>query len=221
VNISDWANFAGVFIFAATGALAASRRQLDIIGFIFLANITGIGGGTIRDLILGDAPVFWVKEPVYLLAATSAAILVYFTAHRVESRYRVLLWCDAMGMSAYSVMGAAKGLALGFSPWVALVTGIFTATLGGILRDMVAGEPSVLMRREIYVSAALAGACVYVVLENTTALNPIISAVIASAIAFLIRGGALAFGWNLPVYKSRPGRTEAELKRDQIVRDKD
>ncbi len=221
MNISDWANFAGVFIFAATGALAASRRQLDIIGFIFLANITGIGGGTIRDLILGDAPVFWVKEPVYLLAATSAAILVYFTAHRVESRYRVLLWCDAMGMSAYSVMGAAKGLALGFSPWVALVTGIFTATLGGILRDMVAGEPSVLMRREIYVSAALAGACVYVVLENTTALNPIISAVIASAIAFLIRGGALAFGWNLPVYKSRPGRTEAELKRDQIVRDKD
>lgn len=221
MNISDWANFAGVFIFAATGALAASRRQLDIIGFIFLANITGIGGGTIRDLILGDAPVFWVKEPVYLLAATSAAILVYFTAHRVESRYRVLLWCDAIGMSAYSVMGAAKGLALGFSPWVALVTGIFTATLGGILRDMVAGEPSVLMRREIYVSAALAGACVYVVLESTTALNPIISAVIASAIAFLIRGGALAFGWNLPVYKSRPGRTEAELKRDQIVRDKD
>lgn len=221
MNISDWANFAGVFIFAATGALAASRRQLDIIGFIFLANITGIGGGTIRDLILGDAPVFWVKEPVYLLAATSAAVLVYFTAHRVESRYRVLLWCDAIGMSAYSVMGAAKGLALGFSPWVALVTGIFTATLGGILRDMVAGEPSVLMRREIYVSAALAGACVYVVLESTTALNPIVSAVIASAIAFLIRGGALAFGWNLPVYKSRPGRTEAELKRDQIVRDKD
>ncbi|MGU3399019.1 trimeric intracellular cation channel family protein [Brucellaceae bacterium D45D] len=221
MNISDWANFAGVFIFAATGALAASRRQLDIIGFIFLANITGIGGGTIRDLILGDAPVFWVKEPAYLLAATSAAILVYFTAHRVESRYRVLLWCDAIGMSAYSVMGAAKGLALGFSPWVALVTGIFTATLGGILRDMVAGEPSVLMRREIYVSAALAGACVYVVLESATALNPFVSAVIASAIAFLIRGGALAFGWNLPVYKSRPGRTEAELKRDQIVRDKD
>ncbi|WP_343313372.1 trimeric intracellular cation channel family protein [Brucella sp. BE17] len=221
MNISDWANFAGVFIFAATGALAASRRQLDIIGFVFLANITGIGGGTIRDLILGDAPVFWVKEPAYLLAATSAAILVYFTAHRVESRYRVLLWCDAIGMSAYSVMGAAKGLALGFSPWVALVTGIFTATLGGILRDMVAGEPSVLMRREIYVSAALAGACVYVVLESTTTINPIISAVSAGSIAFLVRGGALAFGWNLPVYKSRPGRTEAELKRDQIVRDND
>ncbi len=221
MNISEFANFAGVFIFAATGALAASRRQLDIIGFIFLANVTGIGGGTMRDLILGDVPVFWVKEPIYLLAATSAAVLVYFTAHRVESRYRLLLWCDAIGMSAYTVMGAAKGLALGFSPWVAIVTGIFTATLGGILRDMVAGEPSVLMRREIYVSAALAGACAYVVMDGSGMIDPIFSAMIAAAIAFIIRGGALFFGWNLPVYKSRPGRTEAELKRDQILRDKD
>ncbi|MBO1024971.1 MULTISPECIES: trimeric intracellular cation channel family protein [Brucella] len=216
MTIFDFANFAGVFVFAATGALAASRRQLDIIGFIFLANVTGIGGGTMRDLVLGS-PVFWVVEPFYLLAGTSAAIIVYFTAHLVESRYRLLLWFDAIGLSAYTVVGAAKGLALGFGPSVAIVTGIFTATLGGILRDMVAGEPSVLMRREIYVSAALAGACLYVVLERL-GIDPIFAALAAALTAFIVRGGALYFGWNLPVYKSRPGRTEEELKRDRIVR---
>ncbi len=216
MTIFDFANFAGVFVFAATGALAASRRQLDIIGFIFLANVTGIGGGTMRDLVLG-VPVFWVVEPFYLLAGTSAAIIVYFTAHLVESRYRLLLWFDAIGLSAYTVVGAAKGLALGFGPSVAIVTGIFTATLGGILRDMVAGEPSVLMRREIYVSAALAGACLYVLLERL-GIDPIFAALAAALTAFIVRGGALYFGWNLPVYKSRPGRTEEELKRDRIVR---
>ncbi|MBB5700196.1 putative membrane protein YeiH [Ochrobactrum daejeonense] len=216
MTLPDFLNFAGVFVFAATGALAASRRQLDIIGFLFLANITGIGGGTLRDLVLG-APVFWVVEPAYLLAGTLAAIFVYFTAHRVESRYRVLLWLDAVGMAAYTVLGAAKGLALGFGPSVAIVTGIFTATLGGILRDMVAGEPSVLMRREIYVTASLAGACLYVLLARLR-IEPEFCAAAAALAAFVIRGGALYFGWNLPVYKSRPGRTAEELQRDRIIR---
>ncbi|EEQ94851.1 Hypothetical protein, conserved [Brucella intermedia LMG 3301] len=216
MTIPEFLNFAGVFVFAATGALAASRRQLDIIGFLFLANITGIGGGTFRDLVLG-APVFWVVEPAYLLAGTLAAIVVYFTAHMVESRYRVLLWLDAIGMAAYTVLGAAKGLGLGFGPSVAIVTGISTATLGGILRDMVAGEPSVLMRREIYVTASLAGACLYVLLAWLH-VEPAICAVAAALTAFVIRGGALYFGWTLPVYKSRPGRTEEELQRDRIIR---
>jgi uncharacterized membrane protein YeiH len=216
VTVVQFLNFAGVFVFAATGALAASRRQLDIVGFIFLANITGIGGGTLRDLIL-STPVFWVQEPIYLLAGTLAAFAVYFTAHMVESRYRVLLWLDAIGMSAYTVMGAAKGLALGVSAPVAIVTGIFTATLGGILRDMVAGEPSVFMRREIYITAALAGACLYVGLARL-GVDPFFSAVVAALTSFTVRGGALYFGWNLPVYKSRPGRTEEELQRDRIIR---
>lgn len=221
MTMMELANFTGVFVFAATGALAASRRQLDMMGFIFLANVTGLGGGTLRDLVLGDSPVFWVKEPSYLLASTLAAVLVYFTAHLVESRYRALLWLDAIGMAAYTVMGAAKGLALGFGPAVAIVTGIFTATLGGILRDMVAGEPSVLMRREIYVTASLAGACLYAALERFGA-DPLLAAIAAATTAFAVRGGALAFGWTLPVYKSRPGRTEDELRRDRIVRpDKD
>lgn len=128
-------DYAGVAVFAATGALAASRKQLDIIGYIFLASVTGIGGGTLRDVILGATPVFWVTNPVYLLVCGCMGLLVFFSAHMMESRYKFLVWLDAIGLSAYSVMGAAKGLAATGSPIVALVTGMLTATFGGILRD--------------------------------------------------------------------------------------
>lgn len=208
-------NYAGVFVFAATGALAASRRQLDIIAFIFLAAVTGIGGGTLRDLILG-VPVFWVEDPGNLLVCMAAAFIVYFSANLLESRYRLLLWLDAMGLAAYSVLGAAKGLALGFDSTIAVVTGILTATFGGILRDIVSGEPSVLMRREIYVTAALAGSSAYTLLYKLS-VAPEIAAVAAALAAFAVRGGALYFGWILPNYH-RPGRTDEELKRDGYIR---
>lgn len=214
----DFLDYAGVFVFAATGALAASRCRLDIIGFIFLANMTAVGGGTVRDLVLGNTPVNWVREPLYLLIGTCAAALVYFTAHRVESRYRILLWLDAVGMAMFSVMGAEKALQLGFNAWVAIVSGVFTATLGGVMRDIMSGQPSVLMRREIYISAALAGACTFVALEIMN-VPTTVSVLSGTAIAFLIRGGALQYGWMLPAHKARRGRTEEELKRDGIVRD--
>ena len=109
--------------------------------------------------MLGELPVFWVVNPAYLLVCGVVAVIVFFTAPLVESRYRLLLWFDALGLSAYCVMGAAKGLAVAASPLVAIVTGIMTATFGGILRDLLAGEPSVLLRPEIYVTAALGGLC--------------------------------------------------------------
>jgi uncharacterized membrane protein YeiH len=210
-------NYAGIFVFAATGALAASRRQLDIIAFIFLAAVTGIGGGTLRDLILG-VPVFWVKDPGNLLVCAGAAVLVYFSANLLESRYRVLLWLDAIGLAAYSVIGAAKSLALGFDWSIAVVTGIMTATFGGILRDIISGEPSVLMRREIYVTAALAGSVAYIIL-HALSFELELSAIAAALAAFVVRGGALYFGWALPTYH-KPGRTPEELKREGYIRSK-
>lgn len=217
VSLEQWFNYAGVFVFAATGALVASRRQLDIVAFLFLSSITGIGGGTMRDLILGSTPVFWVMDAGYLIACSAAAVCVYFTAHLFESRYRALLWLDAIGLSAYCVMGAEKSLALGFGPTAAVVTGVLTATFGGILRDLIAGEPSVLMRKEIYVTAALAGSVAYTGMEASGHIPKVASAITAAGIAFIIRGGALQFGWSMPTYRSRPGRTEAELKRDGII----
>lgn len=207
-------NYAGIFVFAATGALAASRRQLDIIAFVFLAAVTGIGGGTLRDLILG-VPVFWVQDPRSILVCAAAAILVYFTANMLESRYRMLLWLDAVGLAAYTVMGAAKSLALGFDSTIAVVTGVMTATFGGILRDIISGEPSVVMRREIYVTAALAGSLVYILLHGLAA-GLEISALTAALTAFAVRGGALYFGWCLPTYH-KPGRTTEELEREGFL----
>lgn len=203
-------DYAGVAVFAATGALAASRKQLDIIGFVFLAAVTGIGGGTLRDVVLGQTPVFWVFNPGYLLVTAAVAVIVFFTAHLVESRYRLLLWLDAIGLAAYSVMGAAKGLAATASPTVAIVTGMMTATFGGILRDLLTGEPSVLLRPEIYVSAALAGAAVFTLAGEFGAPDTL-AAPLAFVAAFAVRGGALRFGWTFPTYRSRPGRRPEDL----------
>lgn len=198
-------DYAGVAVFAATGALSASRKQLDIIGYVFLASMTGIGGGTLRDVILGATPVFWVTNPVYLLVCTAVGLAVFFSAHMVESRYRLLVWLDAIGLSAYCVMGAAKGLAATGSPTVAIVTGMLTATFGGILRDLLAGEPSVLLRPEIYVTAALVGAGAF---TGATALGAplIVASALGVTSAFLVRGGALRYGWTLPTGKAGPGR---------------
>jgi len=202
-------DFAGVAVFAATGALAASRKQLDIIGFLFFAGVTGTGGGTLRDLVLG-APVFWVLNPGYLVVCAVVAVVVYFSAHLVESRYKLLLWLDAIGLSAYCVMGAAKGLAATGSPTVAVVTGTMTGTFGGILRDLVAGEPSVLLRPEIYITAALTGAAVFT-LADLAGVPATAGAAIACAAAFAVRGGALRFGWTFPRYKPRPGSDPEDI----------
>lgn len=203
-------DYSGVAVFAATGALAASRKQLDVIGFGFLAAVTGIGGGTFRDLILGDTPVFWVGKPAYLLVCVAVAAIVYFTAHLVESRYRLLIWLDAVGLSAFAVMGAAKGLALTGSPIVAIVTGLMTATFGGILRDLLSGEPSVLMRPEIYVSAALAGAGVFVA-ASIIGAPVLLGSTLGVVSAFAVRGGAIRYGWAFSPYKPRPGRPPEDV----------
>src|SRR5690606_30407988 len=158
MNAIQYFDYAGVAVFAATGALAASRKELDLIGFLFFAAVTGLGGGTLRDVILGRTPVFWVLDPTYILVAVVTGALVYWTAHRVNWRYRLLVWLDAVGLAAYSVLGAAKGIDASGSATIAIVAGTFTATCGGILRDLLANEPSVLLRSEIYITAALAGA---------------------------------------------------------------
>jgi uncharacterized membrane protein YeiH len=197
-------DYAGVAVFAATGALSASRKELDIIGFLFLAAVTGIGGGTLRDLIL-DVPVFWVVEPAFLLVCASIAAVVFLGAPLLESRYKLLLWLDAVGLAVYAVFGAYKGLAVTGSATIALVMGMLTGTAGGIIRDVLVREPSVLMRREIYVTAALIGATVFVLIE-ALGLPGSLAAGLGFVSAFVVRGGALAFGWSLPSYRSRPGR---------------
>ncbi len=202
-------DYLGIAVFAATGALAASRKQLDIVAFIFFAAVTATGGGTLRDLLLG-IPVFWMRNPAYLAIPVVVAGLVYFTAHLVESRYRALLWADAIGLSAYAVVGAAKTLGAGAGAADALALGVLTATLGGIIRDVLAGEPSVILRRELYITCAFAGALAFVILASAGA--PFwTGATLGFLVAFGVRSGALLWGWALPVYRGRPGRDSSGL----------
>ena len=210
MGFADILNYAGIAVFAATGALSASRKQMDIIGFLFLAVVTAVGGGTFRDLILGNLPVFWVVNPIYIMVCAGVAVLLFFTAHLLESRYVWLLWLDAIGLAAYCVIGAQKGLETSGSPTVAIVTGVLTAAFGGILRDLLTGEPSVLLRPEIYVTAALAGAGAYTALVQLD-LSYALSAGFGALVAFFIRGGALKFGWRLTGYRQRPGRHPDEI----------
>lgn len=204
MNIVIFLDLVGVTLFAVTGALVASRKQLDIIGFIFLAVVTGTGGGTVRDLVLG-VPVFWVEQPLFILLCALGAIGTFFTAHLLESRYLWLLWLDAVALAAYAVFGAYKGLLITGSPIIAVMMGVLTGGLGGVFRDLLASEPSVLMRKDIYLVAAMVGGLVYVGAE-AFGVDQYVAAGLGFLMVFLTRSGALAYGWSMPAYRSRPGR---------------
>jgi len=194
-------DYLGVAVFAVTGGIMASRKQLDFIAFLFFATLTGIGGGTLRDLLLG-VPVFWVENEAYLLVCLVISILVWFFADWIETLNKPLRWADAVGIAAYSVMGAAKALSVGDTVLVAVLMGVATATFGGVLRDTIAREPSSIVKSEIYVSAAFAGAGSYVLLVQL-GLPQIACALVAGSVALVLRGGAILRGWTLPGYRGR------------------
>jgi uncharacterized membrane protein YeiH len=190
-------DYAGVATFAASGALMAAEKRQDVLTFIFFAAITGVGGGTLRDLLIG-ARVFWVADPGYVLVCTSVAILIWLTRGRGVPG-QTLLWLDAAGLCVYAVVGAAKALSLGVSPPVCVVMGVLTATFGGIIRDVLAHEPSILLRREIYISAALTSAVVFVVLR-VIGVDWILASAAGVGLGFAVRAGAIVWGWSLPAF---------------------
>ncbi|MEQ8665190.1 MAG: trimeric intracellular cation channel family protein [Rhodospirillales bacterium] len=194
----------GVAVFAVSGALVASRKELDLIGFGLMATLAGVGGGTLRDLLLGRA-VFWIDTPAFVAVTLGVALAVYFTAHILQRRWVMILWVDAVGLAAYAVLGAHLALTSGASPLVAVLMGIMTATFGGLLRDIVAQEQPLILRREVYATCALAGAVVYVGLQ-AAGVALIAAAALGFAAGFALRALGIALGWSLPTYKARPGR---------------
>jgi uncharacterized membrane protein YeiH len=197
-------DYAAVAVFGASGALAAARRKHDIVTFGFFAAVTGVGGGTLRDLLI-DAPVFWIARPQYILVCLGAALAVWVFGWG-RTRERFLLWSDAVGMAAYSVVGALKAMALGVPAFSAVLMGVLTATFGGIIRDVLAEEPSVLLRRELYITAALAGASLFALLV-TFGVAGIPAGIAGFVAAFGVRAGGLLFHWRLPAF---PGRGPPE-----------
>jgi uncharacterized membrane protein YeiH len=204
ITLLSLLDYAGVATFAATGALMAAEKRQDILTFVFFAAITGVGGGTLRDLLIG-APVFWVRDPGYSIVCAAMAVLIWLTRGRGLSG-KTLLWLDAAGLSVYAVVGAGKALGLGVSPVVCVVMGVITATFGGIIRDVLANEPSILLRRELYISAAIVSATVFIVLRVLDVDGAWASAV-AVALGFGVRAGAILQGWHLPAF-APPGRKD-------------
>ena len=199
-------DYASVLIFALTGALVASRAQLDLVGFAFIACLTAVGGGTVRDLLLDRHPIFWVGQPDYILIAVAAAVLVFFTAHLMESRYNWLVWLDSFALSIAVAAGTGAALSLGQSGVIVVLMGVSTGCLGGLMRDVVCNEvPLVLKQGELYVSCALAGALT-AVLATKLGLESLSVLGLCALVCWALRAGSLLFGWQLPVYKGRPPR---------------
>ena len=199
-------DYASVLVFAASGALVASRAQLDIVGFAFMACLTAVGGGTVRDLLLDRHPVFWVADSVPILLAVWMAVLVFFTAHLVESRLRWVVWLDSFALAIAVPAGTGAAIQLGHGPVIVVMMGMATGAFGGLMRDVVCNEvPLVLKQGEPYMSCAMAGAISAVSLVWFGV--PLSLALLSCAgVTWGMRASALMWGWSLPVYKSRPPR---------------
>lgn len=194
-----WLDLAGTMVFALSGVLLACRSRMDPIGILVLAAATAVGGGTMRDLVLGIRPVFWVMDTCYLwvvLATVIASLIGYRYIHRL---HRIFLpVADASGLALFVVIGANKALLLGFSGIVAVLMGVFTGVVGGMIRDVLARRVPLVLRREIYATAAIAGGIVYVVGERLGA--PLPGLVLSLATTLGLRLAAIRWKLSLPVF---------------------
>ena len=196
--ILDFLDMAGIAVFALSGALLAAIKKQTIVTFVFFAVVTGVGGGTVRDLLIG-APVFWVHQNAILLICIAAAIAVWMLPGRLW-KGKALDWLDAVGLAAYATFGAAKALAFGIAPLPAFAMGVLTGCFGGIIRDVLAGEDSILLRPELYVTAAGLAASAYVGL-TLAGVEDGLAAILAALAGFALRAGAIWRGWALPAYR--------------------
>ncbi|GAA4772630.1 trimeric intracellular cation channel family protein [Novosphingobium ginsenosidimutans] len=187
----------GTAVFALTGALLAARLRQTFVTMSFFALITGVGGGSIRDLLIG-APVFWVRDPWVAPVCLGVALLAWFTPRKWWEG-TLLEWADAAGLAAYAVLGTAKALAYGLPPIPAVLMGVITGCVGGIIRDVLAGRPSILMRPELYVTAAALSASLCA-LGQIIGLPQQLSLPIAALAGFALRGWAIHSGLALPAY---------------------
>jgi len=201
-DLLHWLDYVGVAVFALSGALAAARKGLDPFGFMVIGVATGVGGGTLRDILLDLGPVFWVTNPNFLAVAVLSALFGWFIAQHLKSRLSLLVWADAVGLAIFAVLGAEKAYAA-HSHWaVVAVMGMVSATFGGLVRDILCNELPLLLHKEIYALAAFAGAVTYFV--GVSVFDATVASLFAgAAVCFLIRAAAIRYNLALPAYKQK------------------
>jgi uncharacterized membrane protein YeiH len=191
----------GVAFFAVSGALAAGRKQLDLLGVVVLAAVTAIGGGTIRDILLDHHPIFWIADASYLMVIVASALITFVAARHVRPPYGLLLVVDALGLALFSVSGAQIAERLGLPAVVVVFMGTITGVAGGAVRDVLSAEIPLVMRSgNLYASAAIAGISLYLVLE-AAGLDRTTAAIPGMATVAAIRFAAIAYGLRLPVFE--------------------
>jgi len=197
--ISYYFNLLGVVMFAISGALAASDKNMykDLFGLSFTAFATAIGGGTLRDIILGSHPIAWVADNNYLVAITIGIILTILFKRTLVRIPKILLVVDTIGIAIYTIIGMEKALALNVAPLAAVLMGLFTAVMGGVIRDTLINEIPQIFRKQIYATACITGALLYLILKYSS-LPDRWCAVISIITIIAVRLAAVKYRWSLP-----------------------
>ena len=187
----------GTAAFAASGAWLGVRRRMDLFGVLVLGLVTAVGGGTLRDMLLGDIPPFSLQDETYLYVAILAALFVFINRERFKLFEKPLLYLDAVGLGTFVVIGTTKALDFELGFLGAVLMGVMTATAGGVVRDVLANEVPLILRKEIYASACLAGGVLLVILEQVDVARPT-AALLAAVTVIVVRLLAIHYNWSLP-----------------------
>ncbi|WPP45941.1 MULTISPECIES: trimeric intracellular cation channel family protein [unclassified Pseudomonas] len=192
---------------AMSGALAAGRRNMDMFGVALIAFITALGGGTVRDMLLGNFPVGWTQHPPYIYLTIGAGLFTMLVARFMHHLHKVFLVLDAMGLIAFTVIGCNVALKLEYSTPVVIMAGMITGIFGGILRDILCQRVPVVLRHELYASVSMLVAMLYLLLERL-GVNHDLTLLASFGFGLALRLAAIRWSWSLPVFSYQPGRWE-------------
>lgn len=197
MNIIYLLDLVGTAAFAASGAWVGVRKRMDLFGVLVLGMVTAVGGGTLRDLLLGDTPPFSLKDESYIYIAISVSLIVFANRMRFKALEKPLLYFDAVGLGTFVVIGTTKALDYQLGWLGAILMGVMTGTAGGVFRDVLANQVPLVLRREIYASACVAGGALLVILEQSGA-GRFVAALLAAGTVIIVRLLAIRYGWGLP-----------------------
>ncbi len=190
----------GVAVFAISGARAAGRKSLDLLGVFVIAGVTAIGGGTIRDVLLGRHPIFWMQDTRYLFVILAAALFTLFCARTRPAPARALLLADAFGLAVFTIIGAQIAEEAGLPAILIVFMGTLTGVAGGVVRDVLCGEVPLILRRDIYATASITGGALYLLVQRI-GFTPLVAALVGIAAVAVLRALAIFGGLRLPVFR--------------------
>ncbi|MCJ8292674.1 MAG: trimeric intracellular cation channel family protein [Flavobacteriales bacterium] len=196
-SLINFIDIAGTFVFAVSGIMVAIQKKFDFFGVIILAFVTSVGGGTLRDLMIGSTPVAWMKSEVHVITVLAAVPICYFLSGQLQKARKTFLIFDTLGIGLFTILGIEKSLEIGLSPVVAVMMGIVSAVFGGVLRDVLSNDVPMVFRKEIYAFACLSGALAYIGL-NLISDKSEINMLLAISVVIAIRLLSLRNKWSIP-----------------------